>query len=159
MARILIADGSDIVRKQLNAALGRQGGWTVCGESRNGLKAILLANELRPDLVILDLVMPMLDGLQSAAEIAKILPSVPIVIYSVHIEPEMEVEAKKFGVWAMVSKTSGETGLIETLKRVLAATPPALLAGNADAEAETLLTKQMPNEPSADSAPDPTDQT
>ena len=158
MARILIADDSDLMRTFLKATLSRQEGWTVCGESRNGLKAVLLANELQPDLVLLDLVMPMLHGLQAAAEIAKILPSVPIVIYSAYVEPDMEVEAKKYGVWAMVSKNSGQTGLIETLTRVLAATQPTTLGNEAVPETEKRLVEQMPNELSAESVPDPADQ-
>jgi NarL family two-component system response regulator LiaR len=151
VARILVADDSEIMRKHLKVTLNRQDGWTVCGETSNGLKAVLLAHELKPDLVILDLVMPMLDGLTAAAEIAKILPDVPIVIYSVQIQPELEVEARKFGVWAMVSKSAGPDQLIETVERLLAASQPALLSESTDAGIETRVAKEGPNDFEIDS--------
>jgi DNA-binding NarL/FixJ family response regulator len=122
MARILIADDSEITRKLLAATLGTHEGWTVCGEAVNGRNAILMAHDLKPDLVIMDLVMPMLDGLQASAEIAKNAPSVPIVIYSLQILPELEMEAKKYGVWAMVSKSADRNILIETVERLLGST-------------------------------------
>jgi DNA-binding NarL/FixJ family response regulator len=124
MARILIADDSEVLRQQLTSAIGIHPGWTVCGEAANGVSAVLKAHELKPDLVIMDLVMPMLDGLQSSAEIAKLLPTVPIVVYSLHILTELEMEAKKYGVWALVSKTAEQSSLIETMERLLAAAPP-----------------------------------
>jgi DNA-binding NarL/FixJ family response regulator len=124
MARILIADDSEITRKLLSAALGSHEGWTICGEAVNGRNAILMAHDLKPDLVIMDLVMPMLDGLQAAAEIAKGAPTVPIVLYSLQILPELEMEAKKYGVWALVSKSADRNVLIETLERLLASTTP-----------------------------------
>jgi len=158
MARILIADDSEIMRKHLKVTLHRQDGWTVCGETGNGLKAVLLAHELKPDVVILDLVMPMLDGLTAAAEIAKILPAVPVVIYSVQIQPELEVEAKKFGVWAMVSKTAGPDQLIETVKRLLTATQPLLLSQSTDAGIETRLAKEGTNDFKIDSPPAPAEE-
>lgn len=158
MARILIADDSEIMRKHLKVTLDRQDGWTVCGETGNGLKAVLLAHELKPDLVILDLVMPMLDGLAAASEIAKILPAVPIVIYSVQIQPELEVEARKFGVWAMVSKSAGPEQLIETVKRLLAASQPALLSESTDAGIETRLAKEVPADLQSNSLPESSDE-
>ena len=153
MTRVLIADDSEITRAQLTAVINRQEGWTVCGESRNGLKAVLLAHELKPDLVILDLVMPMLDGLRAAEEIAKILPMVPVVIYSVEILAELEFEAKKFGVWALVSKNAGENALIETLRRLLAASQPQLHSGGQDGAADIRLTTTNPVELHDNSTP------
>lgn len=124
MARILIADDSEVLRKQVVAVVDSHPGWSVCGEAVNGVSAILKAHELKPDLVIMDLVMPMLDGLQSAAEIAKFHPTIPIVIYSLQVLPELEIEAKKYGVWAMVSKSAEQSLLIATAERLLAASPP-----------------------------------
>jgi DNA-binding NarL/FixJ family response regulator len=154
VTRVLIADDSEITRAQLSAIITRREGWTVCGESRNGLKAVLLAQELKPDLVILDLVMPMLDGLRAAAEIAKILPTVPIVIYSVEILTELELEAKKYGVWALVSKSAGENTLIETLDRLLAASQPQVLVGGLTAGSEIRLPPTDQVELGDDSTPD-----
>jgi DNA-binding NarL/FixJ family response regulator len=157
LTRVLIADDSEITRAQVSAIVNRQEGWTVCGESRNGLKAVLLANELKPDLVILDLVMPMLDGLRAAAEIAKLLPTVPIVIYSVEVLPELELEAKNFGVWASVSKSAGEQVLIETLHRLLAASQSQMMPGATNACAEIRAASAGAAELGAEVAPDSED--
>jgi response regulator NasT len=121
MVRILIASDSIAARKRLQGVLGLHGGWIVCGETGNGLKAVLLANELKPDLVILDLAMPMLGGLRAADEISKILPKVPIVIYSPIAVPQQELPARGSGVWAMVSQSENEQSLVETLEVLLLA--------------------------------------
>ena len=136
VARILIADDSEVMRKQLATVIRDHPGWTVCGEAANGVSAILKAHELTPDLVIMDLVMPMLDGLQSSAEIAKLLPTIPIVIYSLHLLPEFELEAKKYGVWALVSKAADQSLLIETVERLLAASPKQVPLDASESSAE-----------------------
>lgn len=129
MARILIADDSEITRKLLVATLASHEGWNVCGEAVNGRNAILMAHDLKPDLIVMDLVMPMLDGLQAATEIAKNAPALPIVIYSLQILPELEMEAKKYGVWALVSKSADRNVLIETVERLLTSTLPQISSG------------------------------
>ena len=133
MARILIADDSEVMRQQLKAALTSRANWTICGEAVNGVSAILKAHELKPDLVIMDLVMPMLDGLRASAEIAKTSPAIPIVIYSLHLVPELEVEAKKYGVWELVSKSADQNLLTDTVERLLAASHPEHLPNALDA--------------------------
>jgi DNA-binding NarL/FixJ family response regulator len=119
MVRILIASDSVSARKRLKFVIGLHSGWIICGETGNGLKAVLLANELKPDLVILDLAMPMLDGLRAADEISKILPKAPIVIYSPVAVLQQDLPEKAAGVWAMVSQSENEKALIETLERLL----------------------------------------
>jgi DNA-binding NarL/FixJ family response regulator len=143
MARILIADDSELMQKQLVATVENHPSWSVCGTAANGVSAILKAHELKPDLVILDLVMPMLDGLQTAAEIAKLLPTVPIVIFSVQILPELEMEAKKYGVSAMISKSAEQNQLIETIERLLASPQSQLLRG-----VDTAQLNEAPSAPS-----------
>ena len=117
--RIVIADDSDVMLKQLRTILDSHAGWTVCGEATNGRQAVLRAHELKPDLIILDLAMPMLDGFSAAAEILKLLPSVPIVIFTLHVLPHMELEAKKFGIRAVISKSADRKILIGTLEGLL----------------------------------------
>jgi DNA-binding NarL/FixJ family response regulator len=126
MARILIAEDSEVMRQQLATMINGHAGWTVCGEATNGVSTILKAHELKPDLIIIDLVMPMLDGLQASAEVAKLHPSIPIVIYSLQILPELEMEAKKYGVWALVSKSADQSLLVETVERLLDASQQQL---------------------------------
>jgi DNA-binding NarL/FixJ family response regulator len=107
-ARILIADDNDAARGRISELLRCHDGWEVCAEVEDGLQAVLKATELKPDIVILDLAMPMMNGLQAASKISKVLPSVPIVLYTLHDLPAIHLEAKQVGVRQIVSKPDYE---------------------------------------------------
>src|ERR1041384_4366084 len=81
--RILLADDHELVRHGLRRMLEARSGWSVCGEASTGLEAIDLARSLKPDVVILDLRMPELNGLEAAREIAKLVPPPEILILTV----------------------------------------------------------------------------
>ena len=106
MAKILIADDSALIRPMLVGALSERKDWTVCGEASNGRQAVLLAVELRPDLVFLDFLMPMLSGLQAAEEILKVMRLVPIVLYTMCDNAALEAEAKRIGIRKVISKAN-----------------------------------------------------
>lgn len=97
-ARILIADDNDAARGRISELLRCHDGWEVCAEVEDGQQAVLKATELKPDIIILDLAMPVMNGLQAAGEISLVLPSVPIVLYTLHDLPVIQLEAKKFGI-------------------------------------------------------------
>jgi DNA-binding NarL/FixJ family response regulator len=120
MAKILIADDSEVMRKIVRSLLSEVEGWVVCGEASNGEEAVGLAQELKPDLIVLDLAMPLLDGLHASAEILKVAPLVPIVLYTFHKTPEIELEAKKAGAKAVISKSDDPKVLVETLAKMAA---------------------------------------
>ena len=102
--RVLIADNHPIVRRGIRAWLTEHPDMEVCGEAENGKEAVQKANALKPDLIILDLTIPMLSGFEAAREIRKTLPDVPILILSMH-ESELLIEqAKKIGVQGYVIK-------------------------------------------------------
>jgi len=115
--RILIADDSPIIRRALISEL-LNAGLEVCGEAEDGRAAVEEALELRPDLVVIDLVMPRLNGLAASREISQGLPGVPIVMHSVHVLPLHESEAKKSGVSRVVSKS--ELNLVAVVRELLA---------------------------------------
>lgn len=121
--RILIADDHAVVRKQLTALLETHAGWKVCGEAVNGQEAVAKAAELKPDLIILDLSMPVMDGLWAACEIATIMPKVPILMYTQHNYLEIELEAKKFGVRRVVSKTDDRDELFSAIEAMFSSKP------------------------------------
>ena len=108
-ARILIADDNELVRGRLSELLESQEGWEVCAAVGNGRDAIEKALELKPSLIILDMAMPVMDGLSTAREIGKILPSIPIVLFTLHKFPTIDLEAKKAGVRYVVAKPDTET--------------------------------------------------
>jgi DNA-binding NarL/FixJ family response regulator len=105
MPKILIADDNESLRKALRDSLSSQEGWTVCGEATNGRSAVVMAVELKPDVIILDFLMPLLNGIAAAAEISAIMPDVPIVLYTMHMSAQLEREAKKVGIRKVVAKT------------------------------------------------------
>ena len=107
--RILIADDNEAVRSRLAELLATHDGWEVCGSVASGREAVEKAVELRPNIIILDLAMPEMDGLSAAKEIGKKLPSVPIVIFTLHKFATIDLEAKKAGVRYVVAKPDTET--------------------------------------------------
>jgi CheY-like chemotaxis protein len=124
MAKILIADDHGSGRTILRSILTQQGGWTVCGEAVNGLDAVRLASELKPDLIVLDFSMPILDGVQAAREILKYTPAVPIVLFTLHYSPQLEVEAARAGVRKVIPKGNGASALIAALEESLGRVNP-----------------------------------
>jgi CheY-like chemotaxis protein len=114
--RILIADDNEVVRLGIRALLARKGDWRVCGDAANGREAIARVWELSPDVIILDLSMPVMNGFEAATEIRRIAPFVKIVFLSIHDVP---ATAREVGADAFVSKTSSAQELITTLERVM----------------------------------------
>jgi DNA-binding NarL/FixJ family response regulator len=119
--KILIADDNALVRKLLRIMLEGQRGWQICAEATNGSEAILKAQESKPDAVILDFAMPLLDGLDAAREITRTLPSVPILLFTLYDSPEMTLAAKEAGVSRVLPKTASGLPLIQALRDLLAA--------------------------------------
>jgi DNA-binding NarL/FixJ family response regulator len=117
-AKILIADDSSLIRPMLEAAFESRTDWAICGYASNGRRAVLLAAELKPDLILLDFLMPMLTGLQAAEEILRIMPHVPIVLYTFYDNAQLEAEAKKIGIRKVVSKANSSK-LVTALEEIL----------------------------------------
>jgi DNA-binding NarL/FixJ family response regulator len=108
--RILVADDHETVRKGIRAILSSRTDFEVCGEAMNGEDAIEKAVSLKPDLVILDINMPVLGGFGAAKELGRLLPDVPILFFSMHDGAQFIEEAKKAGVRGFVAKDrAGET--------------------------------------------------
>lgn len=118
--KILIADDNALVRKLLRIMLEGQKGWQICAEATNGSEAILKAQESKPDAVILDFAMPLLDGLDAAREITRTLPSVPILLFTLYDSPEMALAAKEAGVSRVLPKTASGLPLIQAVRDLLA---------------------------------------
>jgi DNA-binding NarL/FixJ family response regulator len=103
MIRALIVDDSDIVRKYVREILEFRGDIVVC-EAVNGRDGITKALQYQPDLVILDLSMPVMDGFTTAVELGKRLPQLPILFCSIHDSPEVVKQAKQIGGRGYVMK-------------------------------------------------------
>jgi len=116
---ILIADDNGLVRTLLRTMLEGKGLWEVVS-AKDGSEAVLKAQELRPDAVILDLAMPLMDGLAAAREIVKALPGVPIILFTLYDSPETTLAAKEAGVAQVFPKTGSGVALIRAVEKLLA---------------------------------------
>jgi DNA-binding NarL/FixJ family response regulator len=116
--RILIVDDSPLVRARLRQMLQQHPGWRVCGEAASGQDALDKAKRSAPDLIVLDFLMPGMDGLEAARQLAKLVPQVPILMFSLHISPQLIEQARDAGVRGAVSK-SDPRRLIEGVEAVL----------------------------------------
>ncbi len=103
--RILIADDHALVRRGLRSVLEAQTNWTVCGEAQDGREAAKLALKLRPDIVLLDVTMPELNGLDATRQICRGLPGTPILILTMHESEELCGEAVQAGASGCVLKS------------------------------------------------------
>lgn len=119
MWRILVADDHEIVRKGVCMVLGSRTNIEVAGEASNGQEAVLKALRLDPDLIIMDVTMPVLDGLSATKQIKQALPNVPVIILSMHDDPEMIRAAQEAGAQGFVTKSSVSPALLNAVDAVL----------------------------------------
>lgn len=115
--RILLADDHLIVRQGLKTLLEREG-LDVVGEASDGHEAIRLATELRPDVAVLDLGMPLLNGLDAAREIIQIAPKTRLILLTVHSEDRYVLEALRAGLRAYVLKSQAASDLLHAIQEV-----------------------------------------
>jgi DNA-binding NarL/FixJ family response regulator len=128
MSRILIADGSDIVRKMLKLLIESRAEWTVCGEAADGNEAVLKARVLKPDVVILDLAMSGMNGLFVSREILKTTPTTTILLHTVNNIPAVVAEAKKYGIRRVIGKGEDGDRLLNAIQEELEARPKGFAA-------------------------------
>jgi DNA-binding NarL/FixJ family response regulator len=81
--------------------------WDVCAEAEDGVQAVNRARQFKPDMIILDLATPEMNGSEAAGQISKALPGVPILMFTVYASPLVEKEAEKVGVQRVISKSTG----------------------------------------------------
>lgn len=103
--RILIADDSRTVRHSLHGLLEQNPDWQVCAEAVDGADAIAKAQQLRPDVIVLDYFMPGMTGIEAAQVLGRVLPSTPVLIATLYITPELLKQAKQAGVKGAAQKS------------------------------------------------------
>jgi DNA-binding NarL/FixJ family response regulator len=115
MIRILLADDHDVMRRGLRDILNTYEGWEVCGEASNGRDAVRMAEELKPDVVVLDLSMPELNGIEACRVIKKKLPNTEVLIYTLHETEQLIRKALTAGARGFVLKSDAEVKLVEAI--------------------------------------------
>jgi DNA-binding NarL/FixJ family response regulator len=120
--RILVVDDTQAIRRSLRLRIETETDWEVCGEAENGRDAIERVKELQPDVVLLDLSMPVMNGLDAALRIKAIAPRTHIVMFTLHTYPQLLDEARKVGITNVVSKSDAAgPNLLRALRSLLAA--------------------------------------
>lgn len=116
MTRILIADDHDIVRDGLRALLETRADWTVVAEASNGQEALELATETRPDVVILDYAMPILNGVEVAKQMRARRLRAAVLIFSMHDDDDVIRDALQSGIRGYLLKADARSHLIEAVE-------------------------------------------
>jgi DNA-binding NarL/FixJ family response regulator len=116
---ILIVDDSALLRRIIRETLEQQNGWEVSGEAANGREAIEKAQELRPDLIVLDLAMPVMNGLEAARALKRLLPRVPVLMFTNFDAAPLKREALAAGIRAVVSKSGSLQSLVSAIQGLL----------------------------------------
>jgi DNA-binding NarL/FixJ family response regulator len=110
--RILIADDHDLMRRGLKSLLESRPGWSICGEANTGREAVAKAEELRPDIVIIDITMPELNGVEAARRIVKVSPNTEVLVLSVHYSDQLIRDILDAGVRGYIVKSDSDRDLV-----------------------------------------------
>ncbi len=121
--RILLADDHGVVRKGLRFLLEQEPGFEIVGEAGDGREAVRLSEETNPDIVIMDIAMPMLNGIEAASQMVKRRPEVGIVILSMHSDEDYLLSALNAGAKGYLLKDSAEADLVRAIQAVHRGTP------------------------------------
>jgi DNA-binding NarL/FixJ family response regulator len=117
--RILIVDDLPEMRKLIRTYIEEETDFGVCGEAIDGLDAIDKAQNLKPDLIILDASMPRMNGIEAGPKLKKLLPETPIILFTFHEGMMRGFDAREVGVDAVVTKANGMFPLKENVKALL----------------------------------------
>lgn len=118
--RILLADDHDIVRRGLTDLIARQPGWAVCAEARGGREAIALATALKPDVAVIDMNMPDLDGLAVTREIRAASPSTEVLVFTMHDSEDLSAAVVAAGGRGCLLKSSAVRSIVTAISTVAA---------------------------------------
>jgi DNA-binding NarL/FixJ family response regulator len=114
--RILIADDHEIIRRGLRSLLSSRPGWVICAEAATGREAISKAAEHRPDIVVMDIAMPVLNGLEATRKIRKMLPKTQVVILSLHYSDLLVREVLDSGARSYILKSDASRDLFHAVE-------------------------------------------
>jgi len=115
--RLLLVDDHEVVRRGVRSLLPEQNGWDICGEAVDGLDALQKAGELKPDLIVMDVSMPRLNGLEATRQIRQVLPQCEVLLLSQHENSEMARQALKAGARGYVVKSSASRDLVTAITK------------------------------------------
>ncbi|HKE22558.1 MAG TPA: response regulator transcription factor [Bryobacteraceae bacterium] len=121
--RVLLADDHGVVRKGLRFLLERQPDMEIVGEAADGREAVRLAEATNPDIVIMDIAMPLLNGIEATAQLVKRNPAIAVIILSVHSDEDYLLSSLNAGAKGYLLKDSAEVDLVRAIQAVRNGTP------------------------------------
>jgi DNA-binding NarL/FixJ family response regulator len=116
--RILVADDHDIFRRGLKQVLTARAGWEVCAEARNGREAVSMAAQFKPEIIVMDISMPELNGLEAVRQIKKELPKTEFVVLTLHISDHLVHDIIEAGARAYILKSDADKDLVAAVEAV-----------------------------------------
>jgi DNA-binding NarL/FixJ family response regulator len=119
MSRVLVVDDHAVIRRGVQGILGAYPEWELCGEAENGQEAIKLAETLKPEIIIMDVSMPVLNGLEATRIIHELLPNTRILLLTLHSSTELVRTAFRAGARGYVLKSDAEHELVRALNVVI----------------------------------------
>jgi DNA-binding NarL/FixJ family response regulator len=117
--RILVADDHEVMRLGIRNLLESVSNWNVCAEASNGREAVDLALQSPPDLIIMDITMPEMNGIEAAALIGERNPGIPIIMFSLHLAEDVIGRFKSGAIRGAVAKSEAARDLVEAVRCVL----------------------------------------
>ena len=154
--RILIADDHEIVRRGIRALIENHPGWEVCAEASDGREAVEKVRELRPDLALIDVSMPNLNGLDAARQIVDIAPQTRVLILTMHESEQIVREVLEVGARGFLLKTDAARDLVSAIQALQRRTTfftssvaEMVLNGFLDGRGDTQNFQRAPHSPRA----------
>ena len=130
--RVLLVDDSALIRRAVRPLFDSHPNFEVCGEAVHGREAVETAPHLQPDLIVLDLSMPVMTGLEAAPLLLKILPNVWLILFTAHDLPEVQRLSLGAGIHAVVLKSNGAHHLIAQAEALVARLKQGAFARGSD---------------------------
>ncbi len=113
--RVLIADDSELMRRQIRTTLEPDRDIEICAEAENGLEAVRKALECRPDLVVVDVNMPVMNGLAATEDIKMFMPNLPVLLFTLYDSQQIRIESERAGADAFLLKADACVQLSRTI--------------------------------------------
>jgi len=117
--RVLVADDSELMRRQIRGTLELHRDIEICAEAENGIEAVRKAQQCRPDLVLMDVYMPLMNGLEATQVIKTLMPNLPVLVFTLHDSHQIRIESERVGASGVLLKSEGSIRLPQAIRALV----------------------------------------